>query len=263
MKRLRFLCLLGAAFWIATLSNLAAPAVQVTLKLDENQIAVGESTTLHVFAQIVEAQRASTDRIFSWYVDLLNSGGAVAKLNADSLVRTASDKDSRTSSAGSSEGANRRGIYDTFLNLAGAGKSAPVELFSIPVQGIGVGTASFHVQAGTGVSGLAADFIVAPTGGGDPLLGGDYSAASIQLEVTGGGTVCEARITKIAHSAQVGGGNQAVITFSLCPGKNLSVEFSDDLGGAWQALPGAPHNSGSVTDSSTSSHRFFRLRIGD
>ena len=42
-----------------------------------------------------------------------------------------------------------------------------------------------------------------------------------------------------------------------------TVEFTDDLAHPnWQALPGAPHNSGSVTDSPASSHRFYRVRMG-
>jgi len=228
----------------------------------EAQIAAGETTTLHVFAQIVESQRASTDRIFSWYVDLLNSDGAIAKFNADSLMKPTSDRDSRTSSSGATDGANRRGIYDTFLNLADAGHLVPVELFSVPVQATAVGRVSFHVQAGTGVNALAADFIVAPAGGGDPLLGGDYSAASIELEVTSGAICVRPKITAISRTSQPGGLNQVQITFSApCVGQNIFVEFRDELGTPpWQPLPGGPHNSGSVTDTSTAPRRFYRLR---
>ena len=261
MKRLRFLFVLSTAFWFAIPTAFGAPAVQVTLKLDANQIAVGETTTLHVFARIVEAQRANTDRIFSWYVDLLNAGGTVAKLIPEKLLRPTSDKDPRTSSSGRTDGDNQRGIYDTFLNLAEAGRTAPVELLSIPVQGIIAGTTSLHVQGGTTVPALAEDFIVAPAGGGDPLLGGDYSAASIELEVVGNVVPPSLAITVGAQPP--GQGFKVTLTFSPMAGRNHFVEFRDSFGAdaSWQSLPGAPHNSGSVIDLTTSPQRFYRLRI--
>jgi hypothetical protein len=61
-----------------------------------------------------------------------------------------------------------------------------VELFSLPVEGLAMGQTTFRVQAGSGVPNLSSDFIVAPAGGGEPLFGGDYSLASIDLEVIGG-----------------------------------------------------------------------------
>ena len=173
----------------------AAQPVLVTLKLDQSQIAVGGTATLHVLAQIAPAARAPADRIFSWYVDLLNLNGGIASADYGALQRPASDKEAQTSSTGHTEEANRLGIYDAFLNLPGAGRDAPVELFSIPLKAMAPGRATFHIRAGTGVSLLSADFLVAATGGGEPLVGGDYNAATIELEVTGAGaTPCSPTI---------------------------------------------------------------------
>jgi len=240
-------CLLSSA------SGSFAQGVVVSLRLDTNQLAVGSITTLHVLAQVVPAQRATADRIFSWYVDLLSSDGSVAPANYNQLQKPVADNDPQTSSSGTTDGPNRRGIYDTFLNLPGAGVSNAVELFSVPVLGVAAGRTRFAVQAGTGVSGLSSDFIVAPLGGGAPWLGGDYSSASIDLAVGGGGL-----LLSITPSAIPG---QFAITFPVSAGKNYVVQYRDALGqGAdWQPLPGAPHNSGSVTVTNDVAQRFCRV----
>ena len=56
-------------------------------------------------------------------------------------------------------------------------------MFSVPVKGIAPGKARFRVAAGSTVPALAADFIVAPKSGIEPLFGGIYDAARIELEV--------------------------------------------------------------------------------
>lgn len=238
-----------------------AQPVSVTVHLDRNEIAVGGSTTLRVVAQIVEDQRADTDRIFSWYVDLLNDNAAAAAGRYADLARPASDKDPRTSSAGVTDGAHRVGIFDTFLDLTDAGRLEPVELFTVPVVGVQAGEATFRVRAGTGVNNLSADFIVAPSGGGDPLIGGDYSAAAATLVVRadGGDEVVANLVTAPLPGGQ---GVRSTITFNLLAGRNHVVEFRDSLvaGAGWQALPGAPHNSGTVVDDSTAGTRFYRVK---
>ena len=45
---------------------LTAQVVEVTATLDDSVVTVGQTTPLRVFAQIVPAQQATTDRIFSW-----------------------------------------------------------------------------------------------------------------------------------------------------------------------------------------------------
>jgi hypothetical protein len=252
---------LGWAALLLIVASAKGQIVSVTLRLDTNRVQVGTATTLHVLAQVVPAQRARTDRIFSWYVDLVNTGGSTAAASYETLSRSASDQDPRTSSSGKPDGANRRGIYDTFLNLAAAGRDTPVELFSVPVAGLAAGHASFAVQAGTGVTGLSADFIVAPLGGGDPLVGGDYSAARVELEVTGGGQLPALSITRTPLSATV---QRLTITFPVSTGQDF-LEFRNGLnaGSAWQAWPAGPFNSGVVLDTNSLPHRFYRLRISN
>lgn len=57
--------------------------------------------------------------------------------------------------------------------------------------------------------------------------------------------------------------NEVTLRFAAIPGRNMIVEFRDDLRkeGKWQALPGAPHNSGTATDASAGLPRFYRLRV--
>jgi hypothetical protein len=239
-----------------------AQVVEVTARFDRAVVGIGQSTTLRVFAQVALDQRANTDRIFSWYVDLLNSTAAIAQADFSQLTRSASDNEPRTSSGGVTDGAHRRGIYDTFLNLPGAGVSQPVELFSVPVTGLNAGQAVFRVQAGTGVPNLAADFIVAPNGGGEPWLGGNYAGATATLQVQAGGDdACTVKLNA-AHERLAGGQSRVTLTFTPCAGRTHTVEFRHSLTtGQWTPLPGAPHNTGSVTDTAPAGRRFYRVRI--
>jgi hypothetical protein len=248
------LLLAGLLFLPARPSS--AQAVAVTLQFDANSIQVGGTTLLHVYAQVVPNLRANTDRIFSWYVDVLNTNGAAASAAYATLQRPLSDKDPLTSSTGFSQGANRYGIYDTFINLLGAGTTNPVELITLSVSGVAPGSTRFRVQAGTGVPELSADFMVAPLNGGDPLTGGDYTAAFADLQVTVGGACAPS----LQIAPQVGG--TMTLTFTPCPGRSHTVEYRDALGDAagWLPLPGAPHISGSVTVNNTGTQRFFRVK---
>jgi len=241
-----------------------AQVVAVTLSLDDAQVPVGGTTTLKVYAQVVLGQRAASERIFSWYVDLLNSNGQVAGANYEALLKAAADNLANTSSTGFTQGANRQGIYDTFIedtpvSKTGIGVGSPVLLLTVPITGLAGGRTTFSVRAGTGVQGLSKDFIVAPKGGGDPLTGGDYRAASVELEVSSGPQMA------IASAPLPGGLARITATFPTTAGVNHVVEYRDQLGAGpgWQPLPGAPHNSGRVTDTNTVPQRFYRVKVTD
>ncbi len=55
---------------------------------------------------------------------------------------------------------------------------------------------------------------------------------------------------------------QVMLGFEVVKGNDYFVEFREgfDLASLWQALPGAPHNSGAVVDSAVRPQRFYRLR---
>ena len=254
---LRYALALAAVLGSAFRSH--AQAVSVTMSLDNPTISISQTSTLHVYAQVIPSLRTNADRIFSWYINVLNTNGTVAGCNWSLMQKTASDQDPQTSSTGVSQGSNRVGIYDTFLNLPGAGTSNRVELLSVPVTGLAVGTTLFQVQAGTGQPDLSSDFLVAPKGGGQPYIGGDYSAALVNLNV-----ITSAPCTPQLHVTDLspGPGGFLLLTFTPCPSRNNTVESRSSLsnGVPWQALPGAPHNSGSVTVTNSSSPRFFRVR---
>lgn len=259
MKPQSFLLLGGALLsLLVTASSAIAQAVVVTARLDTNTISVGGSTTLRVFAQVVPGLRPTSDRIFSWYVDVLNTNGAAAGANYGAMTRPASDNDPLISSAGLTQGANRRGIYDTFMNLAGAGVNSPVELMRIPVTGVSAGTTRFAIAAGSGVPQLDSDFIVAPLGGGDPYLGGSYTTAFADLQVTGG-----AACAPVLQITRLAGGTQARLTFTPCAGRTHFVEGLTAIDGVatWQVLPAAPHNTGDVVVNLTGGMRIFRVRV--
>jgi hypothetical protein len=237
--------------------NASGQVVAVTAELDTNVIAVGAGTSLRIFAQVVPAYRTNAAQIVTWYVDVLNTNSTVVQADYAAMQKNASDKDPLTSSTGFTTNGNRLGIYDTFLYLPGAGVSNRVELMSIPVTGLIGGTTQFRVRAGSGVPNLSDDFLVAALEGGDPFTGGDYSLATVNLQVL---TPCalDLQITPVNGG---GPGQQLLLSFTPCLGYNHYVQTRSSIdSGTWQDLPGAPHNSGSVFATNSTPHQFFRLK---
>jgi len=247
--------------WLAAATGARAQVVGVTAQLDTNVIAVGQSTTLRVFAQVLPAFRAGAERIFSWHVDVLNTNAAAASANYAAMLKPVADNDPQTSTNGFSSAANRIGIYDTFTNLPGAGTNPPVELMRISVTGLAVGQARFGVRAGTGTLALSHDFIVAPLDGGEMMTGGDYSTAFANLSVIPGTSNVIACFT-ITHTNLPGGLNKVTLQYCPLAGHDHYVEFRDQLvgGAGWQTFPGGPHNSGVYNDTNNVPGRFYRIR---
>lgn len=227
----------------------AANAVEVTIEAGDTELAVGETTTVTVYGRIAAAIESNSDRIFSWYVDVLNDAGGVAG-GYGNLQTPAADNTPQTSSDGTTQGANRRGIYDTFLNRPGAGKGSRVILVQFEVTAQTPGTATFSVAPGT-TAGPLTDFLVAKTGSGS-YSGGNYASASVTITVSGtpsSGLGLQVTIV----------GNQANATFNPLGGYNHTVEWSPDLGVAtpWAPLPGAPHNAGTASQDITGKDKVF------
>lgn len=245
------------------MAGFAAPAwgqdaVMVRARFDTNIIAAGQSTLLRVFGQVATNYEADAERIVTWYVDVLNVNGAVAAADYEAMTRPRSDNDEVFSSSGVDDGDHRRGIYDTFLDLPGAGVGDEVELLAVPVTGLGAGLAEFTVEPGSG-AGLTADFRVAPITGGDPYVGGNYDLAGAVLEVV---EFCAITL-EIERGPQGGGpGDTLLLTFEPCAGFDHTVQSSAAVGpgAVWSDLPGAPHNSGMATVTNSLSQRFFRVR---
>lgn len=246
--------------WMMPL-DLQAQVVKVTAWFDPPSVQVGDTAIFHVAAQVMPQPNIEVDRIFSWHVDLVNERGQVARVDHGRLVKPLADRDPRTSSAGVADGAHVRGIYDTFMNLAGAGRDGPVELFFVPVQGLAPGRAMLRVSAGTGTNGLAADFLVAPVEAHEPLLGGDYASALAELDVNE-----DVRLPSLGIKVTPARpGQSMVVTLNFLPwaGRAHVVEFRDLLlqGSDWRPVAGAPHNSGVVTDSPEGLQRYYRLQV--
>jgi hypothetical protein len=53
------------------------------------------------------------------------------------------------------------------------------------------------------------------------------------------------------------------VSFVPVPGSNHFIEFRDGFaaGSAWQQFPGAPYNSGIVSDLPAAAGRFYRVRV--
>jgi hypothetical protein len=162
--------------------------VIVTATLDNNSLQTGQATKLRVWGQVAPDIADQSDRIFSWYIDGLNSAPAAASPQWDQLLMPGCDSPTGTtasSSTGVSQGAARVGIRNTFLTKPAAGKLAPVQLFEVDVRATSAGQTVFSVRAGTGTPNIAYDFQVARAGGGEAFTGGLYTSASVTLTVTG------------------------------------------------------------------------------
>ncbi len=260
--KFRYCCFVWILLFALTAAS-RAQVVGVTLQLDTNTITVGQGTTLHVFAQVLPAFRATSDRIFSWYVDVVNTNGAAASAGYAAMLKPASDKDPLISSNGFTSGADRLAIYDTFLNLPRAGVTNPVELLRIPITGLAAGQTRFSVRHGTGQPNLAQDFLVAPTNGSSFLSGGDYTTALANLTVlpaSGGAT--NVPCLTIAQASL--GGSLQRITLNYCPlaGYDHFVEFQNAMqgGAGWQSIAGGPFNSGLYIETNNIGMRYYRIR---
>jgi hypothetical protein len=242
--------------------RLAAQAVIVTLKPDASRIGVGQTTLVRVFGRIAPTQRAASERIFSFHVDVLNGDAQIASLDYSKLQMPKADNDPLTTSTGISDGPLRRGIMGTFLNLPGAGRDVDVELFSVPITGLLAGSVTVRVQPGS-TADFGPDFLVAPATGGEAFTGGDYAGAEAAIEVSGESpSSCGPVAISIRQNTDAAGKLQFTVSFAPCFPWKHTVEFTDSLvNPVWQALPGAPHDSGVATDSPPASQRFYRLRM--
>ena len=170
-------------------------AVDVTLVLDQPNLVVGQTTVLRVFGQVKPAETNGA-QILSWYIDVLNDNGVVSQADYDNLSMASSDSQGLAWSSGTNDMANRRGIFNWFTLLNGAGKTNPVELVAVPVEAVAVGVAIFSVQAGT-TQDLEHDFIV-PAFVGDDLFGGDYSAAAATLTIVDRPSIDLSQVDRVA-----------------------------------------------------------------
>lgn len=183
------------AFLGSIVPAFAQNAVDVTVTATPPTLAPGGMVKVKVFAQIEASFEPQSDRIVTWYVDVLNSNGSVAVADyANTLIMPASDDPmgtGTTASTGTNSGANRVGIYNTFIddennpNAAGAGDGSPIKLLEFDVNVPVEGTATFSVRAGTTVTNLSDDFLVLPAAPGPPFKGGNYGAASATITVQG------------------------------------------------------------------------------
>ena len=261
MSRVNGFSLQFAIFvWLVVSPAAWSQAVKVTARLDANSISVGGATILHIEARILPSLQPTADRIFSWYLDVINSNGVACGARYAEMLRSASDRDPIFSSSGSTQGANRRGIYDTFLNLPGAGKDAVVELMSIPLSGLSPGKTRISLRPGSGVSGLTADFLVAPLSGGDPWTGGEYSTAFVDLVVTGSTQVTPPTIAIVVTDLP-NGSRRTELRYAIQAGVDYSVEYRDVIegGAGWVVVPGGPFNTGLYFETTSAPTRFYRI----
>jgi len=241
------------------LARTYAQPVVVTARLDARRLKAGEATTLRVLAQIAPENRDASARIFSWNVDAMLTGGAIAQFDAAGLRRPNSDNDPQTSSSGTSEGSNIRSIRDSFLNRTNAGRNEPIELFSIPLRAITPGTASIFIQAGSIAD--EPDFVVEPVGDGPTLIGGDYREAQVQLEVYAPVTNLVISISQAVLPQNAG--RLLTVSFPTVSGTSYFAESTTNLilPQSWRELSNGPHNLGYADDTNSLPFRFYRVRV--
>jgi hypothetical protein len=106
---------------------------------------------------------------------------------------------------------------------------------------------SFPVRAGPDLTYNVGSFI------------GAYDAFVARISFTPCGG-CAVTLT-VAGLVRTNGTQRVSLAFVPC-GCDHYVEYVNALDGSpWQTLPGAPHNTGAVTDTNTASLRFYRVRM--
>lgn len=222
-------------------------AVNVSIEADDAHLFVGDTTTVRVFGQIDSSIESQSSQIFSWYIDILNEGGAVTGYS--NLEIAASDNTSETSGDGIEEGAHLKGIHDTFLFHPEAGKGERVLLVQFDVAALAVGSATVRVGPGSTGRNLN-DFLVSRTGEGS-FTGGNYTDAAIEITVGDPVITLELSVVK----------NAVNLNFNTIPGFDHTIQSSSALHGAdWSDLAGGPHNSGTAVDDLTGTMtRFYRV----
>lgn len=256
----RALAALAAVVWsvLAGATSIPAQVIEVGLTAVTNRSFVGEPVLVQASAQILPAYRDAADRIFSWYLDLLTTG-AVAQIQGPDLRKPASDNNPMTSSQGTPEAGAIRGIYDTFLDLPAAGRDSPVVLFTVPVTAQAPGRVIVYLQPGSGVAEFNEDFLVARKDGMDPLTGGSYQQATVELEFV---QKPQPPLFSISLSYFTPGDHRyLVLRYPVAEGWNYFVETRDSLapGNTWQLLKATPENSGALLLTNSNSATFYRV----
>ena len=109
------------------------------------------------------------------------------------------------------------------------------------VMAAAAGTSNFTVAPGTTLGGVLHDFQVVQVGFAGTYTGGNYSAASVAINVTG-----ELDLSGLGLNVEIVGAD-AQVTFNPQPGYDHVVEWSETLQPlSWTPVPGGPHNLGSV-----------------
>lgn len=263
---LRLLCLAITVARLLSPSPAHAQSVLVSIGPDKSAIAVGETTTLRVTAQVISTLRPRAQQIFSWHLDLVQEFADPVELTPASLARPASDQHPTTSSGGSLDGNTLRGIYDTLAGIPTAGVANPVLLLTVPVKGRKEGTAVFRVKAGSGPANLSSDFLVAGINPEEFWTGGIYSATNATATVVVRSATLEApKLTITLDPGTSGSGATIRLDFPVAPSRTYSLQSTARLGpdALWQNLPGAPHNTGRATEPLGPGSRFYRVMVTD
>jgi hypothetical protein len=73
----------------------------------------------------------------------------------------------------------------------------------------------------------------------------------------------DVRLTIDHSTLPEGQGERITLSYPVLPSRTYTVEFRDTLDASvtWQPLPGAPHNTGVVTETNILTQRFYRVRI--
>ncbi len=152
-----------------------AAVVNITASVDKSTIALGETATFRVFAQV--QGNPAGDGIFGWDVDLTVAdvtGTNVLDLLPATFASTGWDN---AGSTGTAVANGLDAIYDTSFLDDSKGIGSPIELFSIDVQGMSLGSASLTI----GPDATQGADMATHLGTNDDS--GNYSAGSVLITV--------------------------------------------------------------------------------
>ena len=219
-----FLAIAFALFLPA--AALAEPTVCVTMAADDPRIGVGEKTTVHVYAEVLNPA-APDDGLFSYDLNVEFGVPDIVAIDPGSIIQPGSDE---PQSPGDVDADGLVSCYATYFFDQGRGVAVRQELFRFQVTGLAEGQVTVSVLPDDLIG---TDFLLHQTE--DPDV--DYAAASLAIAV---GEAVPLEITAtLDHpwvyqntAATTGDRHKSVLTVEILsgaePGQTYAITIGQD-----------------------------------
>lgn len=154
-----------ATCFLVLQSTAVGGTVQVSMTVDDPELLLGETTTLHVSAQVLDG--AAENGVFAYALNILADSPSIVDIRS---VQQLGEPDAFLSSPGIALSGSLRDVYGGdggFFQDKNRGIGAPFELLSIQIQGVGIGQADYTATVADQAEflGIASGFLLQQPGG--------------------------------------------------------------------------------------------------